>query len=150
MRVIVKLLFLAGLAYFGHYMWNKTQADRAALAAEQGASESGFVRTGNLDESVPNVVLVLAPENCPSAEAQRALALDAELTRRHIPHTMGASMGISDDNPTEESVAEHNRAMAVFQQGAPAVYINGMGKSNPTADEVVAEYQRTRQKKKSA
>jgi hypothetical protein len=39
--------------------------------------------------------------------------------------------------------------MQVFEQGAPAVYINGMGQSNPTADEVVAEYRRTKAGKDS-
>ena len=143
MRQVLKLLFVAGMFYFGWHMWNKTKADQAATIAASGVNENGFMQTGNVDESVRNVVLVLRPENCPSEQAQRADALIAELGRRGIPHTVGDSMSISDSNPTEESVAEHKRAMQVFNQGAPAVYINGMGKSNPTADEVVAEYRRT-------
>ena len=151
MRALVKLLFFAGLAWFGWHMWNKTQADlalqaaaEAAAVAESGVDDNGFVHTGYVDASERDVVLVLRPDNCPSEQAQRARALDQELTRRGIPHTVGNSMSITDDNPTQESVDDHNRAMKVFNQGAPVVYINGMGASNPTADEVVAEYRRTK------
>jgi hypothetical protein len=35
------------------------------------------------------------------------------------------------------------RAVDVLKGEIPAVFINGMGKSNPTAEEVAAEYQRT-------
>jgi len=35
------------------------------------------------------------------------------------------------------------RTQAVLAGEIPAVFINGMGKSNPTADEAAAEYQRT-------
>jgi hypothetical protein len=144
MRSIVKLLVFAGLIYFGWHMYHKTLAAQAAAAAAEGTGETGFMQTGDVDESERDVVLILRPANCPSEQAQRADALDRELTKRHIPHTMGDSMSITDDNPTRESVDDHNRAMKVFNQGAPAVYINGWGKSNPTADEVEAEYKRTR------
>ena len=147
MRSIVKLLVFAGLIYFGWHMYHKTIAAQAAAAAatgEAGNGGTGFVQTGDVDESERGVVLILRPANCPSEQAQRADALDRELTKRRIPHRMGDTMSIHDDNPTQESVDDHNRAMKVFNQGAPAVYINGRGKSNPTADEVEAEYRRTR------
>jgi hemoglobin len=54
MRAIAKLLLLAGLAWFGWHMWNKTQADLAAEQAATGENENGFVQTGNVDESEPD------------------------------------------------------------------------------------------------
>jgi hypothetical protein len=147
MRSIVKLLVFAGLVYFGWHMYQQTVATQAAAAAQAtaaGIGETGFVQTGDVDESERDVVLILRPADCPSEQAQRAEALARELTRRRIPHKLGDSMSIHDDSPTQESVDDHNRAMDVFNQGAPAVYINGRGKSNPTADEVEVEYKRTR------
>jgi hypothetical protein len=147
MRSLVTLLFFVGLGGFGYHLYNQSVAD---AAFKEGMSENGFVQTGDVDASVKDVVLILRPDHCPSDEAQRADALDRELTRRGIPHTVGASMSISDDHPTEASVAAHNRAVAVFNQGAPAVYINGFGKSNPTADEVAAEFKRTHEGRKAS
>jgi len=147
MRSIVKLLVFAGLVYFGWHMYQKTMATQAAAAAEAAAAgigETGFLQTGDVDQSEQDVVLILRPANCPSEQAQRADALERELTRRGIPHKVGDTMSIHDDSPTQESVDDHNRAMQVFNQGAPAVYINGRGKSNPSADEVEVEYKRTR------
>jgi hypothetical protein len=55
---------------------------------------------------------------------------------------MGDSFSISADNPSADDRAGIDRAVEVFKQGAPAVFINGMAKSNPTADEVAMEVRR--------
>ncbi len=42
-------------------------------------------------------------------------------------------------NPSAEQQAQLQRTVAVLNGGIPAVFFNGMGKANPTLDEVVAQ-----------
>ena len=144
MRLLLKVVFFVALIAFGHHMYKKTMADEAAASAGSGANENGFVETPPLQGSARNVVTILAPENCPSEQAQRAAALDAALDEMGIPHTMGDSMSFDMMEGTPENRAKVDAAVKVFNQGAPAVFINGMAKSNPTAEEVAAEYRRTK------
>ncbi|SBV35253.1 conserved hypothetical protein [uncultured Stenotrophomonas sp.] len=90
------------------------------------------------------MVLVLAPPNCPSEQAQRAEALIRELTDIGIPVKRGSSFAFDLENPTREQRAAVDRTVKVFKQGAPAVFINGMGMSNPSTSQVVAVYRSTR------
>ncbi len=91
-----------------------------------------------------DTVLVLAPPNCPSEQAQRAEALIRELTDIGIPVKRGSSFSFNIENPSQEQRTAVDRTVEVFQQGAPAVFINGMGMSNPTTSQVVAVYRSTR------
>lgn len=140
MRFIGLLLLVAGLA--GGYHWWK---GRSADASESvGTNPNGFVSVEMPSGAARNAVLILAPPNCPSDEARRAEALAAELDRQGIPVVRGDSMSFELVDPTDEQVAGANRAVAVFNQGAPAVFINGMAMSNPTPAQAIAEYRRTR------
>jgi hypothetical protein len=139
MGSFVKFVVLVVALAAGYHFWSH----RASAGAAAAVDENGFVPVYGVDGAVPGVVLVLTPANCPSEEAQRAAALDQELTRRGIPHTMGDSFSISADNPSADDRAGIDRAVEVFKQGAPAVFINGMAKSNPTADEVAMELRRS-------
>ena len=56
----------------------------------------------------------------------------------------GSSFSFNIENPSQEQRAAVDRTVEVFQQGAPAVFINGMGMSNPTTSQVVAVYRSTR------
>ncbi len=141
MRWLTILLIAAGLA--GAYNWwsKRTPAnDIAPAAAEAG----GFVSVEMPSGTPRNMVLVLAPPNCPSEQAQRAEALIRELTDMGIPVTRGSSFSFDIENPSAEQMAAVDRTVAVFKQGAPAVFINGMGMSNPTTSQVVAVYRSTR------
>jgi len=42
------------------------------------------------------------------------------------------------------AVAASDRAVAILNGEIPAVFINGVGKANPSAEEVLAEFERTR------
>jgi hypothetical protein len=143
---LTQLLLFAGMVGLSMYGWRQLHAPKPA--ADATMSDTGFVQTVNIDGAERNTVLILAPENCPSVQAQRASALAQELTRRGIPNHMGSEMSFSSDDPNDGPAID--RAVAVFNQGAPAVFINGMAKSNPTADEVAKEYARTRALKPGA
>jgi hypothetical protein len=132
------LMLVCGL-YGGYQMWSQHRAGTAA-----GPSANGFVPVEMPGGASRNAVLVLAPRNCPSEQAQRTEALVQALAARGIPVTRSASMSFDVANPTPEQVAGIKRAVEVFKRGAPAVFVNGMAMSNPSADQVIAEYRATR------
>ena len=138
MRLLTVIVLLAGLA--GAYRWWDGDSNRNV---DEITNENGFVPVQMPDGAPEHSVLVLAPPNCPSDEAQRAEALVRDLTRQGIPVTKGRSISFGTMNPTAEQRAAVERAVAVFNEGAPAVYINGMAMSNPTAAQAAAEYHRT-------
>src|SRR5687767_1551205 len=97
MRAIVVLML--GLGLFGGYRW-WTQGAAEADAAE--AVTQGFVPV-EMPASVPRgAVLVLAPPNCPSEEAQRAEALVRDLRRQGIRVVEDDDMSFEIVNPTQE------------------------------------------------
>jgi len=139
MRLIAIIAVLAGL--FGAYRW-WTNGHELSSMPESGAQS--FIPVEMPEGSARNTVLVLAPANCPSEQAQRARALVAALKAQGIPVAESSSMDFDLDNPSPDQIAGAERAVAVFKLGAPAVFVNGMAMSNPTAAQTVAEYRRTR------
>jgi hypothetical protein len=141
MRLLALVLLVAGLAG-AHHWWQ----GRAATATMAG-NENGFVAVEMPEGAPRNAVLILAPPNCPSDEARRAEGLASDLAGLGIPVTRSGSMSFALENPTAEQRAGVERAVAVFRGGAPAVFVNGMAMSNPTAAQAAAEYRRTRAKR---
>jgi hypothetical protein len=45
--------------------------------------------------------------------------------------------------PTEEKLASYKRLNVVMTGEIPIALVNGMGKANPSIDELVSEYERT-------
>ena len=83
------------------------------------------------------------PRNCPSEQAQRTETLIRELARAGIPVVRGDAFSFDVAEPTPEQMAGIDRAVDVFKRGAPAVFVNGMAMSNPSAAQTVAEYRAT-------
>lgn len=139
MRLLKIVVVLAVL--FGVYRW----WDGRSRAELEEMASLDFVPVEMPEGASRNVVLVLAPPNCPSDEAARAQALVQHLTEQGIPVAKGSSMSFDITNPTAEQRAGVDRAVAVFNRGAPAVFVNGMAMSNPTPAQAVDAYRRTRQ-----
>lgn len=140
---ILKLICFLAIAGFVAHWWKGHQA---STSMKEVSSDTGFVKTVMVDGATRNVVLILAPPNCPSEQAQRATRLAARLSAMGIPYVLGSSFTISGNDASDEARAGVDRAVAVFQQGAPAVFINDMAKSNPSAEEVASEYKKARAK----
>lgn len=139
MRFIALLFFAAGL--FGAYQW---WSGRDTGTEVPTPSPNGFVQVQMPDGVARNTVLILAPPNCPSEQAQRAESLAQSLIQQGIPVARGSGISFDIVNPTQEQRQGVERAVAVFKTGAPAVFVNGMAMSNPTPSQAAAEYQRTR------
>lgn len=130
------LTFIIACALYGGYQW--WRGSHPIGTAMQ--SENGFVPAAMPDAYVRNAVLVLAPRDCPSDQARRTEMLVSGLERAGISVVRGDSVSFDVENPSAEQIAGIERAVAVFKQGAPAVYLNGTAMSNPSAAQVVAEY----------
>lgn len=139
-----RLLLVIGLIGFGIHWWNGRQADIAAteVAAAEAASPGGFIPAAMPDGTPANAVVILAPLHCSSEEAQRADSLAAELQGRRIPVVRSSQYSASSNGSDAAGQANIKRAVSVLNGQVPAVFVKGMAKSNPSADEVVAEYQR--------
>jgi len=141
MRLLNILIVLACM--FGAYRW--WDGKERSRELEAIASQNGFVPVEMPMGAPAHTVLVLSPPNCPSEEAKRAEALVRALTDQGVPVKQDSAMSFEITNPTDEQEAGVERAVAVFNRGAPAVFVNGMGMSNPTAAQTIAEYRKTRQ-----
>lgn len=106
-------------------------------------SPNGFVSVAMPNDAPANTVLILSPEFGSDGQG-RANALAFELQRAGVPFVRGSSYNVFIPDVTDEQEAAMKRGMAIFQQASPAVFVNGMAKSNPTAAQVIAEYRRTR------
>ncbi|WP_269791402.1 hypothetical protein [Stenotrophomonas sp. Iso1] len=145
MRLWMILLLALGLAGGVNWWSKRVPSDHAAVTAGSVVSSDGFISVEMPGNTPPNTVLVLAPANCPSEQAQRAEALIQALQDQGIRVARGNSIDFNIANPSAEQRAAVDRTVEVFKQGAPAVFINGMGMSNPSLAQVAAVYEKTRQ-----
>jgi hypothetical protein len=142
----VRLLIILGFAGFLIHWWGERQAvpDATAGTSSEGSSASGFIPAAMPDGAPPNAVVILAPLHCSSDEAQRADSLAGELQRLRIPVLRSSQYSATSDGSDSTRQADVKRAVTVLNGQVPAVFVNGRAKANPSADEVIAEYQRAR------
>lgn len=134
MRFLLIVMLACGL--YGAWQWKQGERADSAVAFETSA----FVEVEMPGGVQRNTVLVLAPANCPSDQAQRTEALIQELGRAGIPVVRDSGFAFDVENPDVEQIARIDRAVAVFKRGAPAVFVNGLAMSNPSAEQTIAAY----------
>jgi hypothetical protein len=131
--VLIVVMIGCGVQVWHHHQRAVAERELAAVA-----DSNGFVPIVTAPGSAHNVAIVLAALNCPSAQAQRADALAAQLTRLGVANQRAnnyfASINSRDQMPLL------NRTNTVLGGEIPIVIINGRAKANPTAEEVQAEY----------
>jgi len=141
---ITKAVIVLAIAGGVYHFWHGRSS--AHVTSEQMASSPGeFISTAMPDGAEKDKVLVLAPVNCPSAAAKRADSLAAQLESMGIPVTRSNSFALRISNPSEEDKASMERAANVLRGEIPAVFVNGRGKANPSAEEVASVYRQTRE-----
>ena len=138
-----RLLLIAALIAGGVHFWKKHQNKQEQVAV---TSPSGFVPVLMPDGAVRNEVLVFAPVNCPKEGAQRARALSASLTDRGIPNTISSNFSIASITPGPDTEAALKRLDVVMRGEVPIVLVNGMGKANPSLEDVVDEVKRAKKR----
>jgi len=137
---LLRLLIVMAIVATGVYWWNDRHEQRALHAL---TSPSGFLPVPMPEGTARNTVLVFAPVNCPREGAQRANALVQKLTSLGISSVKTDHYGAQVFEPNPEIEAGFKRLNIVMNGELPIVLLNGMGKANPSFDEVVSEFRRT-------
>ena len=137
---ILRLLFFVAVIAVAVNWWQDRQ-QREWLAAM--TSPDGFLPVPMPSQAKRNEILIFAPENCPREGAQRAEALHQGLTELGLRNVRTSRYASQALEPSAEARAAYERLNAVMTGEVPIVLVNGMGKANPTLEEVVAEYRRT-------
>lgn len=135
-----RLLIVVAVLGFGVHWWNE-RSERQAI--ESVRDEYGFLPVPMPSGAARNTVLIFTPLNCPREGAQRAHALSQKLTELAIPHVKTSHYAAQSFEPSEEQFAAFKRLNLVMTGEIPITLINGMGKANPSIDEVIAEYRKS-------
>lgn len=136
----LRLLIVVALIAGGVHGWNKHRDEKALQAL---TTPNGFLPVPMPEGARPNTVLVFTPLNCPREGAQRAAALAEGLQSQGIPFVKTDHYGAQVFQPNPETMAAFKRLNIVMTGEIPIVLVNGLGKANPSLDEVVAEFRRT-------
>lgn len=137
---LLRLLVVIALVAGGVHWWHGCSETKELHAL---MSPSGFLPVPMPQGSSPNTVLVFAPLNCPREGAQRARALTQRLKELGISTVETNHYGAQIFEPSPEAEAGFKRLNIVMMGEIPIVLINGMGKANPSIEEVVSEFKRT-------
>ncbi len=133
----IKLLLIVGMLGTAYHYWKKPpQSIPVHATAARNSSDSGFV-TLPVNDAPANTVIVVAAENCPREDSQRAERLTADLKSRGIPVMRSHNIGFTLNSP-DSAIPE--RINSVMNGQLPIVFINGRAKPNPSLEEVIAEF----------
>ncbi len=122
----------------GVHLWHIHERSVVARELSEAADSNGFVPVVTSQGATSDAVIILAALNCPSAQAKRADALAAQLTRMGIPNRRMNHYSIS--RITREQMPLLRQTSAVLTGEIPIVIVNDRAEANPTVDAVVAEY----------
>jgi hypothetical protein len=141
---IVWILIVVGIAGGGYNTWKQHHGNtiqvgnKVQVGSRTVISENGFASLPPVNGQTSRKVYVLAPENCPGEDAKRADSLAADLSRKGIPVVRRDSARFSLSSQLESDV--QTRMSEVMGGPLPIVFVDGRAKSNPSLDEVVAEF----------
>jgi len=139
---IIKTLIVLSLAGGAYAAWKHQHQHATQLAATNlSTGEAGpFVPMPPVDGQRPGTVFVIAAENCPHEDAQRADRLAESLSSQGIPVQRAHSANFRfNGQPDQDTV---DRISAVMEGPLPVVFVNGRAKANPSLDEVASEFRR--------
>ncbi len=137
---LFKLLLVLAVAAGAYHFWKQPRAGggTGAGTVAADAADDGFVPLPPVRGQSPAAVLVIAAEDCPHEDAQRADRLADDLSRSGVPVTRLHNLGF--DNVSADDVARIN---AVMGGTLPVVIVRGRGRANPSLAQVLAAYRGT-------
>lgn len=134
---MLKLLFVLAVAGGGYHYWKAHNEGATPAGADASiTSENGFVALPPMAGESTDAVMVVAAENCPHEDAQRADGLAQALSEQGIPVVRTHNVSFNQIS----SNAEAGRITAIMNGRLPIVFVRDRAKSNPTLEEVIAEY----------
>jgi hypothetical protein len=105
------------------------------------ADENGFVQVPPPANQAQDTIYVLAAENCPKEDAQRADRLAATLANEKIPVVRTHTIAFNSVPMDDPNIAK--RLEAVMNGPLPIVFVRGRAKGNPELEDVLAEYRKS-------
>jgi hypothetical protein len=133
---IAKLLLILAVAGGYHYWKTHNEGATPAGADASITSENGFVALPPMEGGNTDAVMVVAAENCPHEDAQRADGLAQALSEQGIPVVRTHNVSFNQIGSSEEA----GRITSIMNGRLPVVFVRGRAKSNPALEEVIAEY----------
>ena len=143
LSIVLRVLAVVALLGLGAHWWGQRNE---RMAIDRAMDQSGFLPVPMPAGAERDTVLIFAPLNCPKEAAQRATTRSEKLAAASIPNVKTAHYGAQTYEPTVENHAAFKRLDVVMRGEIPIVLINGLGKANPTADEIISVYNRTKQR----
>ena len=134
----IRALIVVGLAGGVYTYWKDHHQATAQVDAGPAVSANGFALLPPVESQHSSTVYVVAAQNCPHAEAQRADRLAEDLSRKGVRVERIQDISFSLSGPPDSTVME--RMNRIMNGPLPVVFVNGRAKSNPSLDEVVAEF----------
>jgi len=149
-------LTLAGVlvvAYVGHNSsavrrlfdgWDRARSSQTAsnnVALARFADENGFVQLPPPANQAQDTIYVLAAENCPKEDAQRADRLAATLANEKIPVVRTHSIAFNSVPMDDPNIVK--RLEAIMNGPLPVVFFRGKAKGNPELEDVLREYRKS-------
>jgi hypothetical protein len=135
---IIRILLVVGIAGGGYTAFKQYRCNVVQVASGAASSANGFASLPPVDGQCSRKVYVLAAKNCPGEDAKRADRLAADLSRKGIPVERTHSARFSLSSPLESDA--RTRLSQIMEGPLPTVFIDGRAKSNPSVDDVIAEF----------
>ncbi|HEX2583777.1 MAG TPA: hypothetical protein VHL14_01505, partial [Steroidobacteraceae bacterium] len=126
------LIVVLCAAYGGYHYWQQHQTAKQLQAL---TNTNGFVEVPTPDSQDVKIVYVVAAENCPHEEAQRADRLFESLPRENV--SVQRTHNVSFSSLKDQSEAD--RINTIMNGELPIVFVHGRAKANPSLDEVMSE-----------
>lgn len=136
---ILKLLAVILIAYGLYSNWDKLMGGSASKL-----NELGFSAIVMPDDAKPDDVIIYTAPNCPSAIAQRGRTLFRELRKENIPVKKSSRYAVRSTDTSREFKNKMQRTFSILESGGVTVLVGGYGKTDPTLDEVISQYQRNK------
>lgn len=130
---IFRLLLVIAVAAGGYHYWRQSSQSQSVAEA---TTRNGFVGLPPVEGQSPTAVLVVAAEDCPHEDAQRADRLAEELSRNGIAVVRTHNVSFSLDGPDSGALERIN---SVMNGPLPIVFVRGRAKGNPSLSEVLQE-----------
>ena len=138
---IFRTLLVVCVVGGAYVYWNEQRRASPPASAEATADvapATGFETLPPVSGQRFRTVYVVAAENCPHEDAQRADRLADELSRKGVRVERTHSINFTFVSPPDQALL--NRLNAIMNGPLPIVFIDGRAKSNPALNEVVAEF----------
>jgi len=134
---VLKLLIVLAIVGAGYHHWESSSGPSGPASAAASRSTTGFVALPRAEGQSDRAVFVVAAQDCPEEDAQRADRLAEDLDRKGIPvvRTHNVSFRFEGGDAGQAAAVS-----AVMRGPLPIVFVRGRAKANPSLADVMAEY----------